>query len=155
MASIVIDENLTACRKCGSVIRYTEADVRFEDNKTYGYYYVECPKPHCCNTAEVALTVKGKVVQGSLAQEKKGSIRKKRRSDEEILVQTNKLARRLYGLMGYKVNKSFKFYVDNHRPLHPTEKLCWNLAREAQLVLTKTNVDDICYLFDEKQGSEA
>lgn len=73
----------------------------------------------------------------------------KLRTDEQILKQTNKLARKFYLLMGYKVNKDFLFYKDGLRPLHPTEKLCWNLACEAQKVLTKTDINDIDYLFEE------
>lgn len=55
----------------------------------------------------------------------------KRRTDAEIIKQTNKLARRFYSMKGYKARKDFKFY-DESEARHPDEQLCWRMAVDAQ-----------------------
>lgn len=57
---------------------------------------------------------------------------------KEILDQTNELARRLYGMQGYKVPEGYRF----DRAKHPHERACWAMAVEAQALLTDTYVED-------------
>ena len=67
------------------------------------------------------------------------------RTDEQILKQTNELANKLYGHLGYIEREKFKFY----NATHPIEIMCWNMACEAQLLLTATDVSDINYLWED------
>ncbi len=57
------------------------------------------------------------------------------RSDQEIIKQTNELARRFYLEMGYVVKDTYLFY----RATHPQEVLCWRMACIAQEKLTNTD----------------
>lgn len=61
------------------------------------------------------------------------------RADQQIVNQTNKLARAFYRIRGYVVDSEFKFYADD---VHPHVSECWHMACEAQLELTETDVDD-------------
>lgn len=61
------------------------------------------------------------------------------RTDKEIIEQTNELARTFYSMLGYTVPTGYKFFEVKH----PMEHFCWLAACEAQLVLTKTDVQDI------------
>lgn len=64
------------------------------------------------------------------------------RTPEEIIEQTNALARQFYAMMGYKVSVDFRF--DQERVnTHPQERLCWAMACAAQLELTDTAIDDV------------
>lgn len=66
------------------------------------------------------------------------------RTDNEILDQTNELARQFYSLMGYEVKKAHRFDpLSGKKAPHPQEILCWNMAALAQLVLTDTELDDV------------
>jgi hypothetical protein len=60
------------------------------------------------------------------------------RTDEEIVQQTNELARDFYGLTGNRVSPGYRF----DRAAHPLEQLCWKMACRAQELLTETNPED-------------
>ena len=60
------------------------------------------------------------------------------RTDQEIVDQTNALARKFYEMQGYKVPDDFKFYLAHH----PQEVAAWDMAVTAQLELTDTDADD-------------
>lgn len=61
------------------------------------------------------------------------------RTDEQIVVQTNELARRLYKLRGYDVLPGYRFDQAVH--LHEIE--AWIGACEAQMLLTSTDPREI------------
>lgn len=62
------------------------------------------------------------------------------RSVNEIIEQTNELAREFYKEMGYiEKRPDFMFYSSQH----PTELLMWRFACMAQLELTDTDPDDL------------
>ena len=60
------------------------------------------------------------------------------RSDQEIIDQTNALARTLYSLRGYAVRESYRFDLATH----PHEVEAWRGACEAQILLTDTDPQD-------------
>lgn len=60
------------------------------------------------------------------------------RSDQEIVNQTNELARQLYTLRGYIVPQGHRFDAATH----PHEVEAWQGACAAQLMLTDTDVID-------------
>lgn len=60
------------------------------------------------------------------------------RSDEEIVSETNQLARALYGLRGYEVKAGYRF----DRATHPHEREAWEGACEAQRQLRDTDPED-------------
>lgn len=60
------------------------------------------------------------------------------RSDQEIVRQTNVLARQLYRLRGYDVPEGYRF----DQSTHPHAREAWEGARAAQLMLTETDPDD-------------
>lgn len=62
----------------------------------------------------------------------------KHRTDEQIVAQTNELARTLYRIRGYAVAEGYRF----DKATHPHEREAWNGAREAQLLLTDTDPQD-------------
>ncbi len=62
----------------------------------------------------------------------------KSRTDEEIIEQTNALARTLYHLRGYNARPEYRFY----EATHPHEVEAWNGACEAQKQLTETDPQD-------------
>lgn len=75
-------------------------------------------------------------------------------SDKEIVDKANQLAAQFYLAMGYDIRieqPDFKFYKEEHRPLHPTEKLCWELARIAFEELRDTDIQDA---LDNLEGEE-
>lgn len=57
------------------------------------------------------------------------------RTDQEIIQQTNELARILYRLRGYVVNEGYRF----DKATHPHEVEAWQGACEAQILLTGTD----------------
>lgn len=63
------------------------------------------------------------------------------RTSQQILDQTNELARRFYAIhdRGGKVEKGFRFDLSEH----PQEEQCWRMAAEAQLFLTDTDLSDV------------
>lgn len=63
------------------------------------------------------------------------------RTDKQIVDETNTLARKFYYAMGYDVDADFKFYTEAVNR-HPHETMCWNMACEAQEMLTGTDVRD-------------
>jgi len=67
------------------------------------------------------------------------------RTDQEILDQTNELARTLYSLRGYSVAKGYRF----DRATHPHEVEAWRGACEAQMLLTDTDPQDAIDALDE------
>ena len=62
----------------------------------------------------------------------------KMRTEQQIIDQTNELARQLYSLAGYDVKKGYDF----SNATHPQEKLAWSGACAAQLMLTDTDPED-------------
>lgn len=60
------------------------------------------------------------------------------RSDQEIIDQTNALARTIYALRGYTVREGYRF----DRATHPHEVEAWRGACEAQILLTDTDPQD-------------
>ncbi len=64
------------------------------------------------------------------------------RTAQQILDQTNELARTLYALRGYQTSKGYRF----DRAIHPHAVEAWHGACEAQFLLTNT---DVCEALDE------
>lgn len=60
------------------------------------------------------------------------------RTEQEIVDQTNELARMLYAIRGYKVQKGYRF----DQATHPHEREAWEGACEAQKLLTDTDPMD-------------
>jgi len=60
------------------------------------------------------------------------------RTEQQIIDQTNDLARELYKLTGNDVKKGYDFY----NATHPQEKLAWEGACAAQLMLTDTDPEE-------------
>ncbi len=68
------------------------------------------------------------------------------RSDEQIINQTNAIARIIYSGMGYTVSDEFKFYTET-KNRHPHEVNCWNSACKIQELMTSTDPNDaLCNL---------
>jgi len=61
------------------------------------------------------------------------------RTDEEILDQTNELANKIYMRLGYQARNGYQF----HNATHPQELMCWDMACEAQLLLTDTDLENV------------
>jgi hypothetical protein len=72
------------------------------------------------------------------------------RSDQEILDQTNALARTLYGLRGYVTPLGHRFDAASH----PHEVEAWRGACEAQILLTDTDPLDAIEGIDEQAQVE-
>lgn len=60
------------------------------------------------------------------------------RTDQQIVDQTNELARLLYAIRGYEVKPGYRF----DRATHPHEVEAWNGACEAQRLLTNSDPND-------------
>jgi len=60
------------------------------------------------------------------------------RTEQQIIDQTNDLARELYKLTGNKVKKGYDFY----NATHPLETQAWRGACVAQLMLTNTEPEE-------------
>jgi alpha-D-ribose 1-methylphosphonate 5-phosphate C-P lyase len=60
------------------------------------------------------------------------------RTDQQIVDQTNQLARRLYALRGYTVREGYRF----DEATHPHEVEAWQGACAAQLLLTHTDPNE-------------
>jgi len=69
------------------------------------------------------------------------------RTPQEIVDQTNNLARVLYRLRGYVRPRGYRF----DRATHPHEVEAWRGACEAQLLLTDTDPDDALQELDEEE----
>ena len=69
------------------------------------------------------------------------------RTAQEIVNQTNELARELYRLRGYVRPRGYRFDTATH----PHEVQAWEGACEAQRLLTETDVDDA---LQELEGDE-
>lgn len=65
------------------------------------------------------------------------------RTPQEIIAQTNELAREFYRLMGYVVSEGHRFDDEGRINRHPQEALCWNMACAAQYELTGTDIEDV------------
>lgn len=61
------------------------------------------------------------------------------RTPDEIMLQTNSLARAFYAMQGYDVKEGYDFT----KATYPTEILAWKMACEAQIMLTSTDVLDV------------
>jgi hypothetical protein len=70
------------------------------------------------------------------------------RTAQEIVDQTNALARELYSMRGYVVPEGYRF----DRATHPHEMEAWSGACEAQRMLTETDVEDALQELDEEEG---
>lgn len=66
------------------------------------------------------------------------------RTDEEIVAQTNKLAFTLALLSGYAFDADYKFHLHTRLASCPMPRQAqyWEMARQAQLLLTDTDPDD-------------
>lgn len=64
------------------------------------------------------------------------------RTDEEIVDQTNRLAREMLRLtgVGYEVPEGYQFHLEKDR--HPRARNAWDMARIAQEMLTSTDPQD-------------
>lgn len=60
------------------------------------------------------------------------------RTDQQVVDQTNELARQLYSLRGYNVREGYRF----DQATHPHEVEAWQGACAAQLLLTDTDPND-------------
>lgn len=60
------------------------------------------------------------------------------RTDQQIVDQTNELARQLYALRGYAVREGYRF----DKATHPHEVEAWQGACAAQLLLTDTDPNE-------------
>ena len=69
------------------------------------------------------------------------------RTPQEIVDQTNELARELYRLRGYVVAEGYRF----DKATHPHEVQAWAGACEAQRLLTETDVDDALQELEEEE----
>lgn len=58
------------------------------------------------------------------------------RSSQQIVDQTNELARQFYALLQYEVKRGYRF----DQATHPTEVAMWDMACIAQEMLTDTEV---------------
>src|SRR5690606_4445861 len=73
------------------------------------------------------------------------------RSDQEIIDQTNALARTLYALRGYSVREGYRFDCATH----PHEVEAWRGACEAQILLTETDPQDALDEIEENVKDES
>ncbi len=67
------------------------------------------------------------------------------RTDQQIVDQTNELARRLYAIRGYETMPGYRF----DQATHPHEQEAWEGACEAQRMLTGTDPNDALANLDE------
>jgi len=65
-------------------------------------------------------------------------MKRKRRTNQQIVDQTNALARAFYRSRGYVVPEGYRFDEAHH----PDEQNCWFMACIAQLKLTDTDAED-------------
>lgn len=63
-------------------------------------------------------------------------------TEQEIIDQTNELAREVYRLRGYVVPDGHKFYEFDRTNYHPHERFAWNVACAAQQILNDTDVEN-------------
>ncbi len=71
------------------------------------------------------------------------------RTDQEIVEQTNELARELYRIRGYIRPRGYRF----DRATHPHEVEAWNGACEAQRMLTLTDPDEALMELEEEEDT--
>lgn len=71
------------------------------------------------------------------------------RTPQEIVDQTNELARELYRRRGYLHPPGYRF----DKATHPHEVEAWNGACEAQRFLTDTDPDDALQELDEEEAA--
>jgi len=64
------------------------------------------------------------------------------RTDQEIVEQTNEIARQMYLIRGYQIPSKHKFYEFDRLNFHPHERECWDMACIAQEILTGTDPND-------------
>ena len=63
------------------------------------------------------------------------------RTDQQIIDQTNEMARIIYYHMGYSVPAGTEFHSETTNR-HPHERNCWDAACEIQMLLTNTDPND-------------
>jgi hypothetical protein len=63
------------------------------------------------------------------------------RTAQEIVDETNEVARRIYKAMGYVVPEGTDFHTEKPNR-HPQEVMCWELACDIQGLLTRTDVEN-------------
>lgn len=63
------------------------------------------------------------------------------RTAQQIVDQTNAIARIIYTHMGYETPEGFEFHTETVNR-HPHERLCWAAACEIQQILTATDPSD-------------
>jgi hypothetical protein len=67
------------------------------------------------------------------------------RTEEQIVMEANSLARDFYALMGYEVPEGYRF----DKAGHPQELLCWAMAARAFDVLQHTDIEDAASALDD------
>lgn len=63
------------------------------------------------------------------------------RTDQQIVEQTNEIARIIYAFMGYNVPQGTEFHTETINR-HPQERQCWQAACEIQRLMTQTDPED-------------
>lgn len=69
------------------------------------------------------------------------------RTSQQIVDQTNYLARKIYEMLGYVVDEDYRF----DKAHHPQEQHMWELACLAQEILTDTDVPSVLSEIDEDE----
>lgn len=63
------------------------------------------------------------------------------RSDQDIVDQTNAIARIIYAAQGYVMPEGFEFHTETINR-HPHEEACWLAACQIQELMTSTDPTD-------------
>ena len=72
------------------------------------------------------------------------------RTSQEIIDETNEIARIIYLSRGYEVSKGFEFHTET-KNRHPHEEQCWLAACMIQLLMTQTDPRDAIDELDEEE----
>lgn len=73
------------------------------------------------------------------------------RTAQEIIDQTNEIARIIYESRGYHVPAGYEFHTET-RERHPHERQCWWAACQIQELMTQTEVMAALDELEEDQG---
>lgn len=73
------------------------------------------------------------------------------RTDQEIVDQTNEVARIIYASRGYSVPEGYAFHDSDRVNYHPHEAQCWQAACEIQVLLTETDPEDALIELENEQ----
>jgi len=72
------------------------------------------------------------------------------RTAQQIVDQTNAIARIIYKGMGYQSPDDFVFHTETINR-HPYERNCWQSACEIQELMTETDVSDVLDELEDEQ----